>query len=90
MGVMANKTRYKQLQCLYSKRTGNQLGPLAVADAELADFIARADPAQYGIATVNFKEQNGVWVKTSSTPGQINFLPQFLTAEQRKILLDEK
>ena len=88
MGILAKKTQYKQLLCLYSKKTLNQLSPLKVSDPDVESFLAKADQEVYGVATVNFKVVDGVWQKTSSQPENLNFQPQFLTAEQRRTLLD--
>ena len=89
MGILAKNTQYRQLRCLYSKKTMNQLGPLKVSDPDLESFLSKADQEQYGAATVNFKIVNGVWHKTSSSPEELKFQPQFLTREQRQILLPE-
>ena len=88
MGIMAKqKNQYKQLHCLYSKKTFNQLSPLKVSDSDLESFLARANQEQYGVAVVNFKQVNGVWHKTSCLPPELNFQRQFLTAEQAAVLL---
>ena len=87
MGILAQKTQYKQLHCLYSKRTLCQLGPLKVSDPDLESFLQKADPEQYGVATVNFKITNGVWQKTSCSPENLQFQSQFLTREQQNVLL---
>lgn len=87
MGILAKNTQYRQLHCLYSKRTLCQLGPLKVSDPDLESFLSKADPDQYGVATVNFKIVNGVWQKTSSSPAELKFQPQFLTREQQSVLL---
>ena len=87
MGILAKNTQYRQLRCLYSKKTLNQLGPLKISDRNLESFLSKADPDQYGVATVNFKIVNGVWQKTSSSPEELKFQPQFLTREQQSVLL---
>ena len=88
MGVMAKQQpRYKQLRCLYSKKTFNQLGPLKVNDPDMESFLARANQDQYGVAVVNFKIVNGVWHKTTCQPENLNFQRQFLTTEQAAVLL---
>ena len=89
MGILAKNTQYRQLRCLYSKKTLNQLGPLKVSDPDLESFLSKADQEQYGAATVNFKIVNGVWHKTSSSPADLKFQPQFLTREQQRVLLPE-
>ena len=87
MAVLHKNIRYKQLSCLYSKITKNQLGPLKVSDPDLESFMQKADPEQYGVATVNFKITNGVWQKTGSQPDDLKFARQFLTREQAAVLL---
>lgn len=87
MAILNKKVQYRQLHCLYSKRTGDQLGPLKVNDPDLNSFLAKADQSQYGVATVNFKIIAGVWHLSSKTPETLNFKPQFLTKLQRQVLL---
>lgn len=87
MAILNKKVQYKQLHCLYSKRTGDQLGPLKVNDPDLNSFLAKADQSQYGVASVNFKITDGVWQLTRKIPESLNFKTQFLNDQQRKILL---
>ena len=87
MAILNKKVQYKQLHCLYSKRTGDQLGPLKGTDPDLESFMAKADQSQYGVATVNFKITDGIWQLTRKTPESLNFKTQFLNDQQRKILL---
>lgn len=89
MAVLAKNTQYRQLHCLYSKKTFRQLSPLKVSDPDLESFLQKADPEQYGVATVNFKITNGVWQKTSCSPENLQFQAQFLTKEQQSVLLSE-
>ena len=90
MSILNKNIRYKQLHCLYSKRTLCQLGPLKVSDPDLESFLQKADPEQYGVTTVNFKIINGVWHKTSCSPENLQFQAQFLTKEQQNVLLPKK
>ena len=87
MAILNKKVQYKQLHCLYGKRTGNQLTPLKATDRDLESFMAKDDQNQYGVATVNFKITDGVWQLTRKTPESLNFKTQFLNDQQRKILL---
>lgn len=89
MAILNKNIRYKQLHCLYSKKTLCQLGPLKARDPDLESFLSKADQAQYGTATVNFKITNNVWQVTGCTPEGLQFQPQFLTPEQSSILLKE-
>lgn len=89
MSVTTKKVKYKQLHCLYSKKTLNQLGPLKAKDPEVESFLSRADQSHYGLATVNFKAVNDVWQHTGNTPANLNFQSQFLTEDQRRILLPQ-
>lgn len=88
MGILAKKTKYKQLTCLYNKKTNNQLSQLKTRDPDVEEFMSKADPEVYGVATVNFKLIDGAWQKTSSQPENLNFQRQFLTAEQAASLLN--
>lgn len=88
MSPKARKIQYKQLTCLYNKKTNNQLSQLKTSDPDVESFMAKADPEVYGVATVNFKLINGTWQKTSSQPENLNFQRQFLTAEQAASLLN--
>lgn len=90
MGILNKNVRYKQLHCLYSKKTFRQLSPLKVSDPDLESFLSKADPAQYGTAAVNFKITNGVWEKTSCSPENLILQSQFLSEEQRSVLLPKK
>lgn len=89
MAVLTKNIRYKQLYCLYSKRTLCQLGPLKARDPDLESFLSKADQSQYGTASVNFKITNDIWQIASCTPEGLRFQKQFLTSEQSSILLKE-
>ena len=90
MGILAKNTQYRQLRCLYSKRTLCQLGPLKVSDPDLESFLSKADQEQYGVATVNFKIVSGVWQKTGCSPPALKFQRQFLSKEQAAVLLADQ
>lgn len=87
---MSKNIQYRQLFCLYSKRTMSQLGPLKSRDPDLESFLSKADQTQYGTATVNFKITNNVWSVMSCNPEGLKFQPQFLTDQQQSILLPEE
>lgn len=89
MSVTTKKVKYKQLHCLYSKKTLNQLGPLKAKDPAVEWFLSLADQSHYGLATVKFKAVNDVWKHTGTTPENLNFQSQFLTEDQRQILLPQ-